>query len=389
MRIQSAILNIFKLKIFKKSLSHELIGTASAMFFILIGIVIAQRAGHLVQLAAKGILPNDAINIILGFNMVKFLPMILSLSIFLGVLLTLTRWHRDSEMVAWFSSGLSITQWIRPILTFATPIIVVITLLSLWVMPWATQKGQDFRTQLKSRDELSSISPGVFKESNNGDRVYFVESFDELGNVVKNIFVQSTQHQKTGVIVASTGYRKKEANGDNFLVLEKGRRYEGKPNSAEVSTTEFERYAIRVQTKEAAPEPYPKQAMTTKQLLLEKNPGNKAELQWRLAIPISALVLVLLAVPISFVDPRAGRSLNLIFALVIYIIYNNILSIFQAWVTQGRISAMVGLWPVHLFFLMLAFYMYYRRNHLLPLMPKFPAILSKAWSGYQRKSRIR
>ena len=90
------------------------------------------------------------------------------------------------------------------------------------------------------------------------------------------------------------------------------------------------------------------------------------------ALPIfSALILVLLAIPLSFVDPRAGRSLNLIFALVVYVIYNNILSIFQAWVTQGRLSASIGLWPVHAFFALLVFYMFYRRNHLLPLIPKF------------------
>lgn len=367
------------MKIFKKSLSHELISTAAATFLILIGIVIAQRAGYLVQLAAKGFLPNDAITTLLGFNMVKFLPLILSLSIFLAVLLTLTRWHRDSEMVVWFSSGLSITQWIRPILNFALPVIVVITLLSLFVMPWATQKGQDYRIQLKSRDELASITPGVFKESNNGDRVYFIESFDELGNVVKNIFVQSTQHQKTGVIIASAGRRKKEQNGDNFLIMEKGRRYEGKPNSAEISTTEFESYAIRVETKEAASEPYSKQATATKQLLHNTTSADQAEFQWRLAIPLSAIVLVLLAVPLSFVDPRAGRSLNMIFALLIYMIYNNVLSIFQAWVTQGRLNPMIGLWPVHAFFLSLAIYMYYRRNHLLPLLPKLPANLTRFW----------
>ena len=345
------------------------------MFLILIGIVVAQRAGILVRLAAKGILPNDAINTLLGFNMVKFLPMILSLSIFLAVLMTLSRWHRDSEMVIWFSSGLGLNSWIRPILTFAVPVIAIITVLSLWVMPWATQKGQDYKVQLKSRDELSSISPGVFKESNSGDRVYFVESFDELGNVVKNIFVQSTQHQKTGVIEASIGSREKVENGDNFLVLGQGRRYESKPNSAEVSSTEFERYAIRVQTKEATPEPYTKQALSTKQLLADTtNFGNNAELQWRFAIPISAFILVLLAIPLSFVDPRAGRSLNLIFALFIYIIYNNMLSIFQAWVTQGRLDAMPGLWPVHGIFLSLTFYMFYRRNYLLPLLPNFSAL---------------
>ena len=370
------------MKIFKKSLSFELISTAGGLFLILIGIVIAQRAGYLVRLASRGVLPADSITTLLGFNLVKFLPMILSLTLFLAVLMTLTRWHKDYEMAVWFSSGLGITNWIKPIVAFASPVILVILALSLMVMPWATQRGEDYQQQLKNRDELSSISPGVFKESNSGDRIYFVESFDSLGYVVKNIFVKSTQHQKTGVIVASIGSRKKETNGDNFLVMEKGRRYQGEANSAEVSTTEFGSYAIRVMTKEATPDPYSKQSISTQQLLLTNNASDKAEIQWRLAIPISALVLVLLAVPLSFVDPRAGRSLNIIFALLIYIIYNNMLNIFQAWVAQGRLDARIGLWPVHVFFLMLGIYLYYRREHLLPLLPVF---LSKIWPSNWQK----
>ena len=364
-----------QLRIFKRSLTHELINTASGVFLILMGIVIAQRAGFLVRSAAKGWIPNDAITTLLGFNMVKFLPMILSLTIFLAVLLTLTRWHRDSEMAVWFSSGLGITKWILPILNFSIPVVIVVSVLSFLVMPWATQKVEDYRVQLKGRDELALISPGVFKESGNAERVYFVESFDSLGNVVKNIFVHSTQHQKTGIIVAQTGKREIANNKDVFLVLEKGRRYQSLPNSAEVSTTEFERYAIRLETKEVAREPDKTDAKSTDELLKSASLAGKAELQWRLAIPISAIVLVLLAVPLSFVDPRAGRSLNLIFALLIYIIYNNMLSIFQAWVTQGRISEWIGLWPVHGLFILLGLYLYYRRNHLLPVVPNFLGFL--------------
>ena len=156
-----------------------------------------------------------------------------------------------------------------------------------------------------------------------------------------------------------------------FLVMKKGRRYEGTPNSAEVSTTEFERYGIRVETKEVARVPDETNAKSTRELFKTASTSDKAELQWRLAIPVSAIILVLLAIPLSFVDPRAGRSLNLIFALVIYIIYNNILSIFQAWISQGRLSANIGLWPVHAFFALMVFYMFYRRNHLLPLIPYF------------------
>jgi len=360
----------YKLKIFKKSLSQELIATAGATFLILIGIMIAQRAGYLVRNAEKGLIPNDAIVTMLGFGIVKFLPIILSLTIFLAVLLTLTRWHRDSEMAVWFSSGLSMASWIRPILNFAIPVVIVIFLLSFIVTPWATRKVEDYRVQLKGRDELSSLSAGTFKESSSGDRIYFIESFDELGKVVKNIFVQSTQQQKTGVIVASEGSRLKAKNGDNFIVLKKGRRYEGKPNSAEVSNTEFESYAIRVETKEVTRGPDTTTAKPTQLLLGSALNTDKAELQWRFSIPLSALILVLLAVPLSFVDPRAGRSLNLMFAILIYMIYNNMLSIFQAWITQGKLNSWIGLWPVHLVFVLLAFYLYYRRTYLLPVIPR-------------------
>lgn len=358
------------MKTFKKSLSQELIYTAGALFLILIGIVVAQRAGFLVGSAAKGWIPNDAITTILGFNLIRFLPMILSLSIFLTILLTLTRWHQDSEMVIWFTSGIGITKWIRPIIAFATPVIIIITLLSFFVMPWAIQKVEDYKVELESRDETSSISPGVFKESNNGQRVYFVESFDELGNVVKNVFIQSIQHKKTGIIVANKGSRYQAENDDSFILLEKGRRYEVIPNTSEVSTTEFESYAIRLEPKEVARKPIKTEMVATNKLLASDNPRDKAELQSRLAIPISAIILVLLAIPMSFVDPRAGRSLNLMLAIFIYIIYNNMLSIFEAWITQGKINPLIGLWPVHLTFALLVAYLFYRRNYLLPIFPQ-------------------
>lgn len=337
---------------------------------MIVSIVVAQRAGHLVSAVAKGSIPNDAIGILLSFNMVRFLPLILSLAIFLGVLLTLTRWHRDSEMAIWFSSGLGLNSWIKPVLSVAVPIVLIILMLSLMVMPWAYKKADDYKAQLKNRDELSTISPGVFKESRGGERVYFVEGLDSLGFEVKNVFIQSKQHEKNGIIVANRGKREKEENGDSFLVLEQGRRYQRVPNSAEVSTTEFERYSVRIETKEAAPKTNRTDGKPTSKLLKDNTSADKAEFQWRLAIPISALILVLMAIPLSFVDPRAGRSLNVMFAVFIFIIYNNVLSIFQAWITQNRISHIIGLWPVHILFLLLTAYMFYRRNHLLPLLPQ-------------------
>lgn len=358
--------------LFKRSLLQELVSSAIGGFVILVGIVLAQRVAYYIGIAAAGSLASDAINTLLGFSLIRFLPMLLSLTIFLSVLLTLSRCYRDSEMVIWFSSGLSISNWIRPVLTFALPVIGMIALLSLFVTPWAVHKGNDFKNQLKSRDELSTISPGVFKESNGADRVFFVESFDQQGNIVKNIFVQSIQNQRLGIITASQGTREMAANGDSFLVMKNGRRYEGKPNTPEFSTTEFERYAIRIEAAEVKQEPPTTMSKSSVELLKNRNAVSNAELQWRFAMPISAFVLVLLAIPLSYVEPRSGRSANLMVALMIYIIYNNLLSIMQAWLAQDKLSPLIGLWPVHLFFLALTAYLFYRRLFQLPLVPKLP-----------------
>ncbi len=356
--------------LFKRALLQELISTASSALLILVGVVLAQRAGYLIQLAAKGVLPNDAIGTILGFNLIRFLPMLLSLSLFLAILLTLSRCYKDSEMVIWFSSGLGIKQWIRPILGFSLPIALIIALLSLFITPWAIGKVEQYRSQLKNRDDLATISPGTFKESAHVDRVFFVESFDELGNVVKNIFVQSIQQEKLNIIVATQGRRLIEKNGDNFLIMQNGRRYQGSRAGAEFSTTEFEQYAIRVEAAEVKRAEPSIPSIATTSLLKMHGPEHLAELQWRLAMPISAIILALLAIPLSALDPRAGRSANFVLALIIYILYNNMLSILQAWLSQGKISSQLGLWPVHAVFLGMALYMLYRRNQHLPILPK-------------------
>jgi len=358
--------------IFKRSLSQELLNSAIGAFGVLFGIVIAQRLTYYIGIAANGGIASNAINTLLGFSMLKFLPMLLSLTLFLAVLLTMTRQHRDSEMVIWFSAGQGLFAWIRPILSFSSPIIIMIAFLSLFVTPWAINKSSDYKTQLKKQDEFATITPGVFKESKNANRVYFVEAFDQLGTTVKNVFIQSIQHQRLGVIVAKEGHRETMANNDNFLVMLQGRRYEGKPESSEFSSTTFDKYAVRIEAKESKEAPIISvQALSSEALVTEHTPANNAEIQGRFAIPISSLILVLLAIPLSFVNPRSGRASNMAMAILIYIIYNNMISITQAWLAQGRLSPIIGLWPVHLIFISLTVYLFYRRAFQLPILPRW------------------
>ncbi|MDH5536620.1 MAG: LPS export ABC transporter permease LptF, partial [Betaproteobacteria bacterium] len=238
--------------IFHKALLREISTVALATFFVLLGITITTQVVRLLGQAASGAITTTGVVALLGFTLVSYLPVLLSLTLFIAVLMTLTRSYRDSEMVVWFSCGVSLTQWIRPVVTFAAPLVFTIGLLSLALSPWAVSKAEEFRRLMDSRDDVSAISPGVFRESRQADRVYFVEEVSGSENLVGNVFVSSTEQRKSGVMVARNGFQETMENGDRFLVLLNGRRYEGEAGTADYKISEFERYAMRIETSEAA-----------------------------------------------------------------------------------------------------------------------------------------
>lgn len=347
--------------IFHKALLREFSTAALATFVVLLGITITTQLVRFLGQAASGAITTEGVVALLGLTLLGYLPVLLSLTLFIAILMTLTRSYRDSEMVVWFSCGVGLQRWIRPVLTFAAPLVLTTALLSLVLSPWAVSKAEEFRRQMDSRDDVAAISPGTFRESRRADRVFFVEEVAGSENLVANVFVSSLQHQKLGVMVARRGFQQTMPNGDRFLVLADGRRYEGEAGSAEYKVFEFERYAMRIETAEAVARAPTTKTTPTLQLVREPTPPNLGELSWRLGLPISSLVLALLAIPLSFVNPRAGRSLNLVLAILVYMVYGNLLSVMQAAVTQGRLDFSVGLWSVHAGMLVLLLVLFYRR----------------------------
>lgn len=348
--------------IFRNALLRELSVSAAAIFLVLVGIVVAMQLVRLLGQAAGGAITTAGVVALLGFAIINYLPVLLSLTLFVAVLMTLTRSYRDSEMVVWFSCGVSLTQWIRPVLLFAVPLAAAVALLSLLLSPWALANSEELRRRMDSRDDVSAVSPGVFRESRQAERVYFVEEVSGAANLVANVFVSSVQQGRQGVMVAARGFQETAANGDRFLVLLDGRRYEGEPGSPDYRVYEFERYAMRIETVEArAPRAPTPKSVSTLELLREPTAANLAEFSWRIGLPASALVLALLAIPLSFVNPRAGRSMNLVLALLVYMTYSNLLSITQATIAQSRVSLTAGLLGVHALMLLLLAAFFYRR----------------------------
>ena len=333
----------------------------------LFSIAVTTRLIRLLGDAAGGKIPSDAVFAFLGFFSLGALPVLLSLTMFIAVLLTLTRNWRDSEMVIWFTAGLPLTAWLKPVMMFALPQIAVILVLSLFISPWAAQMGEAYQSRVAARDDIQRVEAGVFGETGNKERVFFVESASEAGNTVQNVFVSSVQQQRSGVSMSRSGHTETAPNGDRFIVLENGRRYEGTPGDAEYRITQFDSYAARIETKESSQPAPTHKTMPTLALLANRTSANLGELLWRVGVPISALVLAMLAIPMSFVNPRAGRSANLLFALFTYIVYSNLLSVSQARVAQGRLDFSVGWWIVHAGMIALLVVMFAQRMQLIRL----------------------
>jgi lipopolysaccharide export system permease protein len=351
--------------IFQRSALREFSQNAVAVFVALFAILLTTQLIRLLNQAAGGKVASEAVVALLGFGAINYLPIVLSLTLFISVLLSLSRAYRDSEMVVWFSCGLPLTAWVRPVLKFALPFVLAIGALSVFLSPWALSKSAEYRQRMDQRDDVSQVSPGAFKESSQADRVFFVEAVEGDEGRVKNIFISSVQHGRLGVMAAAEGHTESMPNGDRFLVMDKGRRYEGTPGTTEYRVMEFERYAVRIETKEVRGlESSPKNRSAI-DLVQDPTPGNLGELVWRLGIPLAALNLVLLAIPLSFVNPRAGRTNNLIFAILTYMIYSNLLSVSQAWVTQGKISFVVGVLVVHVLMFVMLLVLFFRRLMLV------------------------
>ncbi|MFZ6749851.1 LPS export ABC transporter permease LptF [Undibacterium sp. Ren11W] len=335
--------------IFQRALRRELFSAAGAVFTTLFTITITFMLIKILGQAAGGKVASADVITLIGYSSLTYLPVLLILTGFISVLLVVTRSYQDSEMVVWFASGLSLTQWIRPVLSFGLPFILLTGLLSFVATPWANRQSSELREQYEKRGDIAKVSPGKFQESASSERIFFVEEVTGDLAKVRNVFINTNKNGRSSVVVASEGKMEIDAHGDKFLVMSKGSRYDGLPSEADFQMMEFEKYGILVaaQTKAAAGNKNAK-SLSLSELLDDPNKFNRGELLWRISLPLMATILLLLAVPLGYVNPRVGRSANLIIALLLVAVYLNLLNIVQEAVVQEKLALMMAWWPMHL-----------------------------------------
>lgn len=350
--------------IFSHALRRELGYTTSAVFLVMLTIMLTTLIVRTLDQAASGRVDKTDVLILIGLGTLGYLAILLAVSTFVAILIVLTRWYRDAEMVIWFSSGLGLLHFIRPVFYFVLPIVLVITLLALIVWPWSNQQVDILKQRFGKRDDISFVTAGQFYESAYANRIFFVEGLSPESDYIKNIFITDSREGKVGIAVAQKGYLKTTASGDRYITLDYGRRYEGVPGHLDFKIVEFEHYTAKlpVQTRHTLLNASLPKMLDTPELIAHPTAENLAELLWRIGLPLLALVLAMLAIPLAYVNPRRGRYHTLAAALLIYLIYSSLLNLSQAWVTQSKLSFAAGWWPVHLGFFILCIFLLWLRH---------------------------
>jgi lipopolysaccharide export system permease protein len=349
--------------LFDSTVRRELSRSFAATLVVILTIVLTMFLIRTLGQAAGGrVAPQDVV-LLLGYIAMGHLPTMLALSLFVAIVVTLGRMYRESEMVIWFASGVSLRRFVGPVLRASWPVLVLIGALVLFVWPWGNRNMLELRDRYAQRSDLMRVSPGVFQSSSDGSRVFFVERAGDDGIAGKNVFILTRKDGREAVTSARSG--KVVSEGDSrFLVLEDGFRQETDANSGNHSRASFESFrALADDRSMRRAESLPPRATGSLDLLRDPTPANQGELTWRLGLLFGAANLLLLGIGLSFAQPRRASNWNLLFALLGFVIYYNLINLSQAWVVGGRIGFGTALALLHIAGFALASALIWWRDH--------------------------
>lgn len=333
--------------LFDSTVRRELARVFGATLVVILTIVLTMFLIRTVGQAASGTVAPQDVVLLLGYVALGHLPTMLALSLFVAVVVTLGRMYRDSEMVIWFASGLGLSRFVRPVLRTSWPVLLVVTLLLVLVWPWGNLSSVELRERYQQRSDLSRVTPGVFQSSSDGSRVFFVERDSSDGVNARNVFILMRQDTGESVTSAKTG--RLEVEGDaRYLVLERGQRNDINLKSGERTLSSFENY--RVLASEGAARSVASRSprtLRTIDLMRQPTQQNQGELAWRFGLMLAAANLLLLGIGLAATHPRRASNWNLLFALLTFVIYYNLVNLSQSWVASGRVSMGLALLGLH------------------------------------------
>jgi len=344
-------------------LSRDLLYTSLAVSAILLIIFLSSSFSRFLDDAAQGRLAVDALFSIILFRMPRLLELILPLGFFLAILLVYGRMYIDSEMVVLSACGMSPSQLLRMTFVPAALVAIFVGIFSFWLSPLGASMTERTLAEQRGRSEFESLQAGRFQSIAQGRVMTYVENVNDK-NQLQKVFVAQQEANKSVVVIAETGQQQfNEKFEQRYLTLNQGYRYEGRPGSSDFKITGFSEWGRYLPPATSIADiSSESDAKSTLELLKNPSLENQAALQWRLAMPLMVLIATLLAVPLSHTNPRQGRYFKMLPAILIYLFYLAFLLNAHSKIMKGRLDPDIGLWPVHLIFLLLALMIFNWRN---------------------------
>ena len=322
--------------LFDSTVRRELLRGFGATLVVILTIVLTTFLIRTVGQAADGAVAPQDVVLLLAYAALGNLPIMMTLSLFVAIVVTLGRMYRDSEMAVWFASGIGLSRFVRPVLGMGAPVLLVVGLLLLFAWPWGNRSSMELRDRYQQRSDLSRVTPGVFQTSSDGQRTFFIERESADGINARNVFILGRQEHGESVTSARAG--RLEAKGDDrYLVLERGQRNDVDQQTSERTLSSFESYRVLASERAArAADNAPPKATDTLELMVKPTPRGEAELTWRFGLLLGAANLILLGIGLAATNPRRATNWNLLFALLAFFVYYNLINLSQAWVASGR-----------------------------------------------------
>ncbi len=334
-------------RILDRYIFREVAQTWAAVTVVLLFILLTNQFAQVLGDVAKGRLPKDAVFQVIGLTGLQYLTIVIPISLFLAIMIALGRLYRDSEMPAMMACRVGPARLYWPLLWLIVPLALGVGWLAMDIGPKALTAVDRIGVAAKREADLASIEPGKFTAGAEGTVVY-AERVIGPGSV-ENVFLQRrTDVGGVEVVIAERGEQvESEDSETRFFVLRNGTRYEGLPGTTDFRVMEFVEHGIPYRLPNMSEPDERPRAMSTTALMKSSDSDKIAELQWRIGVPLSTLILGILAVPLSRSQPRQGRYGRLAVGLLVFMIYFNLLSAGKAWVEQDALPAGVGMWWVH------------------------------------------
>ena len=341
-----------------------------AIFFIIGLIVFGNQFVLTVQESVEHGIPIKELMPIVGFNMLRDLPIILSLSFFLSIIISISQFYKNSEAVVMNSFGIgdkSFIHLIQPVVVF---LFLLVFALTIYAVPWAKQQKSFAEDETVNASEFSFISEGKFESFKNGEIVFYASEssqIDEAGEQnMEEIFIYVSNETAPIVVLASEATKYTDSDNESiYLRLKDGIRYEGLPGDENVNILDFDRYDLEIvsgEVQKSLSNFSEIEEKTSIDLLMEGGNLANAEIQWRLSQPISILILSFIGVLLAKTSPRTGKGINLLFGIIIFMLYNNGLLVAKNSIESGQLNPFVGLWSIHILLILFIIIFYQFRQ---------------------------